>query len=126
MRSVRRGPSGSSLKVDVHSHFVPVLSADQSETLGIADAPWLRDDGDGRGFIMAGGEEYRPVESPLWDPVARLAQMDATGVDIQVMSATPILFAYAAESGRTATWAAMINDIIDALQDEADAQGGCL
>ncbi len=111
MRSVRRGPSGSSMKVDVHSHFVPLLTADQSETLGLADAPWLRDDGDGRGFIMAGGEEYRPVEAPLWDPLARLVQMDATGVDIQVMSATPILFAYAAESGRTATWAAMINDM---------------
>ena len=99
------------MKVDVHSHFFPRLSATQADTLGAADAPWLRDDGDGTGFIMAGGSEYRPVEAPLWDPAARLAQMDEAGVEVQVVSATPILFSYAGDNHRTAAWAAMINDL---------------
>ena len=47
------------MKVDVHSHFFPRLSATQADTLGAADAPWLRDDGDGTGFIMAGGSGTR-------------------------------------------------------------------
>jgi len=80
-------------------------------TLGIDDAPWLRDDGDGTGFMMAGDAEYRPVQAPLWDPHARLAQMDETGVDIQVVSATPILFAYAGDQARSSAWATMINDL---------------
>ncbi len=105
---------GRARRIDVHSHFFPKLSQQQSTVLGIDNGPWLRDDGDGTGFIMAGHAEYRPVEAPLWDPVARLAEMDATGVTIQVMSATPILFAYAGEVAATSRWAAMIND--EALQ----------
>lgn len=99
------------MKVDVHSHFFPLVGLDQARKLGLADPPWLRDDGDGTGFIMAGDAEYRPVQAPLWDPAARLRQMDATGVDIQVVSATPILFSYAADAARTTEWAALINDL---------------
>jgi aminocarboxymuconate-semialdehyde decarboxylase len=97
-------------RIDVHSHFFPPLTKAQSSTLGVAKGPWLRDDGDGTGFIMAGDDEYRPIEEPLWDAKARLAQMDATGVSIQVMSATPILFSYAGDPVHVAKWASMIND----------------
>ena len=98
-------------RIDIHSHFFPLLSKAQSFTLGIENAPWLRDDGDGTGFIMAGDAEYRPIQAPLWDPHARLAEMDETGVDVQVVSATPILFAYGGDAARSSTWAAMINDL---------------
>jgi aminocarboxymuconate-semialdehyde decarboxylase len=97
-------------RIDVHSHFFPPLTKAQSSTLGIAKGPWLRDDGDGTGFIMAGDDEYRPVERQLWDPHARLAQMDQTGVSVQVISATPILFSYAGDARHVAAWASMIND----------------
>jgi len=99
------------MRVDIHSHFFPLLSEIQARTLGLDGAPWLRDDGDGSGFIMSGDKQYRPVESPLWDPVARLAQMDEAGIDVQVMSATPILFSYTAPAADTLKWAAMINDM---------------
>jgi len=98
-------------RIDIHSHFFPLLSKAQSLTLGIDDAPWLRDDGDGTGFMMAGDAEYRPVHAPLWDPEARLAQMDETGVSIQVVSATPILFAYDGDISRSSAWATMVNDL---------------
>ncbi len=98
-------------RIDVHSHFFPAITQKQSLTLGLVDAPWLRNDGDGTGYIMEGDKQFRPVETPLWDPVERLAQMDSTGVTIQVISATPVLFAYAAEAKNTAAWAAMINDM---------------
>lgn len=98
-------------RVDIHSHFYPLLSRRQGEILGLAETPWLRDDGDGTGFMMAGDEEYRPVQAPLWDPRARLIQMDETGVTAQVMSATPMLFAYDAEPAVAERWSAMINDM---------------
>jgi len=99
------------VRIDIHSHFYPLLSRTQAETLGVVDPPWLRDNGDGTGSMMAGNSEYRPVDAPLWDPHARLAQMDNTGVDIQVMSATPMLFSYSADPAATARWAATINDM---------------
>ncbi len=103
--------TGAPPRVDIHAHFYPKLSRSQGETLGLAATPWLRDDGDGTGFMMEDDREYRPVQAPLWDAAARVAQMDQTGVDVQVMSATPMLFSYDAEPARAHRWAAMINDI---------------
>ena len=97
-------------RIDVHAHFYPRLSRADAASLGLAEMPWLRDDGDGTGQMMVGDTEYRPVAAPLWDPVARLAQMDALGVEAQVMSATPLLFAYSADAAAGLSWAAMIND----------------
>ncbi len=97
-------------RVDVHSHFYPKLTRAQGDVLGLAHTPWLRDDGDGTGYMMEGDREYRPVEAPLWDPLARLARMDEVGVDLQVISATPMLFCYSAAPDVATRWAAMIND----------------
>ena len=98
-------------RIDIHSHFFPSLTRNQAATLEVDDAPWLHDNGDGTGFIMAGDTEFRPVQAPLWDATARLGQMDETGTTIQVISATPILFSYAADGPATGRWAAMINDL---------------
>lgn len=99
------------MRVDIHSHFFPLIDRAQAASLGLGDqTPWLRDDGDGTGQMMQGDDEYRPVEAPLWDPTARLAEMDASGVDVQVVSATPMLFGYAADAEHAMTWSAMMND----------------
>ncbi len=99
------------MKIDIHAHFFPQISQSEASRLGADDAPWLRDDGDGTGFIMAGDLEFRPVLAPLWDPAARIAEMDEHGVAIEVVSATPILFRYAAESDAALDWARFINEL---------------
>jgi len=98
------------MRVDIHSHFFPLISSKDCSILGTDDAPWLRDDGDGTGFIMVASEEYRPVQAPLWDPEARVAEMDAHNVTMQVVSATPILFGYAADPAKALAWARFVND----------------
>lgn len=98
-------------RIDVHSHFFPPVTKRDSEILCSPDAPWLRDNGDGTGFIMCGPDEYRPVQAPLWDPIARLADMDRSDTTIQVISATPILFSYSCEASVGRRWAAKINDL---------------
>ena len=103
--------SSKTPRIDIHSHFYPKLTRTQGDVLGLEETPWLRDDGDGGGFMMSGDAEYRPVQAPLWDATARLAEMDATGVTVQVMSATPMLFSYAGEAKVVSRWAAMINDM---------------
>ncbi len=98
-------------RVDMHAHFYPKLTRRQGELLDVPATPWLRDDGDGTGFMMSGDREYRPVQAPLWDAAARLAHMDEIGVAVQVMSPTPMLFAYDAEPSIAMDWAAQINDM---------------
>ncbi|MDX2378849.1 MAG: amidohydrolase family protein [Acidimicrobiia bacterium] len=108
-------------RIDIHSHFFPPLTRRDAEMLESADAPWLRDDGSGSGYIMSGPDEYRPVEAPLWDPAARLAEMDRSGTTIQVISATPILFSYGRPAAIGERWAAKINDLANEMC-EADPE----
>lgn len=108
-------------RIDVHAHFYPLMSRKEAASLGLGQTtPWLRDNGDGTGHMMVGEHEYRPVQAPLWDPAARIAEMDRHGVAVQVMSATPMLFAYAAEPKRALRWSAWINDLAAAMA-ETDA-----
>ena len=39
---------------------------------------------------MLGSREFRPITSACWDASVRLADMDRDGVDVQVVSATPV------------------------------------
>lgn len=55
-------------RIDVHAHFYPLLSQAQGDVLGLPETPWLRDNGDGTGHMMAGDREYRPVEAPCGTP----------------------------------------------------------
>ncbi len=93
--------------VDVHAHVFPRISREESRILAGAGEPWLRD-----GMMMSGEDDYRPVTAELWDAGARLAAMDRAGVDVQVVSSTPLLFGYAAEPERAADWCEMVNDRI--------------
>ncbi|MEU6083250.1 amidohydrolase family protein [Streptomyces sp. NPDC047108] len=98
--------------IDVHAHVFPRLSRTEARVLGGPHEPWLRVEPDGSGMMMDGDESYRPVRAPLWDPHQRLADMDTFGVDVQVISSTPLLFGYAAEPGRARDWCELINDRI--------------
>jgi aminocarboxymuconate-semialdehyde decarboxylase len=80
--------------VDLHSHFFPETWPDLAERFGTPDWPWMRRDGPDRATVMLGSKEFRPITSACWDASVRLADMDRDGVDLQVISATPVLFAY--------------------------------
>ncbi|MFJ4876470.1 amidohydrolase family protein [Streptomyces sp. NPDC088745] len=98
--------------VDVHAHVFPRISRAESRLLQDDEGPWLRSDGadgPGRGMMMRGSREYRPVRRTLWDPAARVADLDRLGVDVQVLSSTPLLFGYDADAGRAADWCRMVN-----------------
>ena len=44
--------------------------------------------------IMVGATEFRRIGANCWDAAVRLADMDADGVDVQVVSPTPVFFSY--------------------------------
>ena len=101
--------------IDVHSHSVPRGWPD----LG-ADQPSLRVDSESEAMILLDGQEFRRVTAECWDPEVRVADMDADGVALQVVSPTPVFFAYDAD-GDTATRVAKIfNDLALELCDRSD------
>ena len=97
------------MKIDVHAHVFPRIA--REEALAADDrAPWLADDGDGKGHIMQGDARFRPVEARLWDASARLRWMDEAGIDVQFVCATPVMFGYAWSVRKAASWCDRMND----------------
>uniref|UniRef100_UPI003F491582 amidohydrolase family protein n=1 Tax=Streptomyces chartreusis TaxID=1969 RepID=UPI003F491582 len=95
--------------VDVHAHVFPHISRAAARLLRDHDGPWLRDHGDGTGMMMVGNVEYRPVTRSLWDPAVRVTEMDTLGVDVQIVSSTPLMFGYDADVARAAAWCDYVN-----------------
>ncbi|MGS0677223.1 amidohydrolase family protein [Shewanella sp. 125m-1] len=97
--------------VDMHTHFIPKQWPDLAEKFGTPNWPWMRHIEAGKAMIMLGQDEYRPVYQALWDPSIRLEEMDRDGVDIQIMSATPILFNYERPAAQAVECAELFNDL---------------
>lgn len=96
--------------VDMHSHFVPESWPDLAERFGTNDWPWLKHTAPGKAMIMVGKREFRPIYDACWNAARRIEEMDRDGVDIQVMCATPILFAYQRTPGEAYDCAQIFND----------------
>ncbi|GAC1032299.1 amidohydrolase family protein [Pseudomonas sp. No.21] len=97
------------MKIDIHSHFFPTITREEAARLNPERAPWLHSDGPS-GQIMVGDKPFRPVHDVLWDPVRRIEHLDEQGLDIQIMCATPVMFAYDAPIERALPWAQLMND----------------
>jgi aminocarboxymuconate-semialdehyde decarboxylase len=97
--------------IDVHSHLVPRGWPDLSAVCGGSGWPWLRLDSERSAMIMVGETEFRPVAPSAWDPGTRLGDMTADGVDIQVVSPTPLFFCYDRPAGQAVKVARIFNDL---------------
>lgn len=99
------------MKIDMHAHHFPRITQEEAAALNAERAPWLRVAPGGKtGDIMRADKPFRPVYDALWDPRARLAEMDAQGVDVQITCATPIMFGYEFEPAKVMPWAQRLND----------------
>lgn len=96
--------------IDIHSHFFPTLAKAEAEALG-PDWPWLKENGDGRGHIMLGDKEFRPVYDALWSPSRRVEELDRDNIDVQILCATPILFGYLKPAAQAEAAARRFNDL---------------
>lgn len=97
--------------IDMHTHIFPRITREDAIALDKELGPWLRVDDAETGMIMRNDKEFRPVIAPLWDPSARVEDMDRQGVAVQIVCATPIMFGYALDAAKVADWAARMNDL---------------
>jgi aminocarboxymuconate-semialdehyde decarboxylase len=92
--------------IDVHTHYVPAGWPDLGE-----GRPRLRVDSEREAMIMVGSREYRPVSSSAWDAEVRVADMDADGIERQVVSPTPLFFGYDLPGDEATKVARIFNDL---------------
>jgi aminocarboxymuconate-semialdehyde decarboxylase len=114
-------PAPKPVTVDLHSHFFPKSWPDFDARFGGAPWPRMEITGSDTGCVMIGTKAFRPVTSACWDVKRRLAEMDRDGIDIQVISATPVLFSYARPVDQALEVAKIFNDM--ALEMCAEGEG---
>ncbi|OUS32483.1 aminocarboxymuconate-semialdehyde decarboxylase [Thalassotalea sp. 42_200_T64] len=97
--------------VDMHTHFLPKQWPNLAKKFGGGEWPWMHHTEPGKAMLMLGDKDFRPVYEACWNPAVRLEEMDRDGIDIQVMCATPLLFAYAKKANEAHECAKIFNDL---------------
>src|SRR5271165_7609832 len=97
--------------IDIHNHFFPSSWPDLAARYGTPDWPWIKHTEPGKADIMVGDRFFRHIYSACWDPEVRLREMDRDGIDLQVLSATPVLFAYERPVEHALDCARLFNDL---------------
>jgi aminocarboxymuconate-semialdehyde decarboxylase len=97
---------------DVHAHCIPDDLVDLLRADGPRFGIEVVTDDRGESAVIAGRVRLAPFRSILGDTGARLAAMDATGVDVQVLSSWVDLTAYALEPAQGAAYSRRVNQIL--------------
>ena len=96
--------------IDIHNHFFPRNWPDLAARYGTPNWPWIKHTEAGKAEIRLGDRFFRQIDSACWDPDVRLNEMDRDGVEMQVLSATPVLFAYERPVEHALDCAQLFND----------------
>jgi aminocarboxymuconate-semialdehyde decarboxylase len=96
--------------IDIHNHFFPRAWPDLAARYGTPNWPWIKHTETGKAEIMVGDRFFRQIYSACWDAEVRLNEMDRDGVEMQVLSGTPVLFAYERPVEHALDCAALFND----------------
>ena len=96
--------------IDIHNHFFPRTWPDLAARFGTPDWPWIKHTEPGKAEIMVGNRFFRHIYSACWDAEVRLQEMDRDGIEMQVLSATPVLFAYDRPAEHALECAKLFND----------------
>lgn len=98
--------------VDIHAHFLPEGLGDFAAETG--DDRWPSLCVGDRNLIMRGDDVFRRVSSSCFDVQRRIADLDAAGVDHQVLSPVPITFVDWAPADAATRYHAAQNDLLAA------------
>lgn len=97
-------------KIDLHTHVLPKEWPDLEARYGYPGFVRLEHHRAGCARMIVGGSVFREIGDNCWDPVKRLAECDAAGVDVQVLSTVPVMFSYWAKPAHGLELSWILND----------------
>ena len=112
---------------DIHAHIVPAGLPERLQSLKMANSFVLTPVDDGMlMFEYANGKRHGPIPMGLVDVNQRLRDMDAQGVDVQMLACAPMLFAYEEPADIGAEVCRLTNDAMLAVAEEHPDRFGVL
>jgi aminocarboxymuconate-semialdehyde decarboxylase len=110
------------MTIDLHTHILPRTWPSWTARSGYAGWIELAHESPGGGCARmtqttsvdgsTPPRSFRAVDASLWDPLVRLAQMDAHGVSAQVLSTVPVMFSHWARPADAYDLHRLLNDHI--------------
>ncbi len=99
------------MKIDIHTHIMPERMPDWTKKFGYGEFIHL-EHRNCKACMIKGDKVFREVEDNCYNPGVRIAEMNETGVDRQVLSTIPVLFNYWAKASDALETARFLNDHI--------------
>src|ERR1700683_4117249 len=96
--------------IDIHNHFFPSSWPDLAARYGTPDWPSIKHTEPGKADIIVGDRFFRHIDAACWDPEVRLRGWDRQGSALQIIPATPVLFAYERPVEHALDCAQLFND----------------
>jgi len=104
--------------VDLHTHFLPQFFVDEAAAGGVFGVRA------GGGFVTHPEGFRYPIAPAFVDMAAKLAEMDAAGIDVAVLSGAPTLFFYDAPADEAADFARRSNDALAGVAGQSERLAG--
>ncbi len=98
------------MKIDFHTHVVPALPDFAARYDDPRWPSFAISADETTGELSRGGRVVRTVPPSSWSPAARIVDMDAAGIDVQVLSPLPPLVCDWADPEPAAAWADALNE----------------
>ncbi len=98
------------MKIDLHTHILPETWPDLAERYGYGGFVKLEHHAPCRARMMIDGKFFREIEDNCWSPQRRLEDCRRAGVDRQVLSTVPVMFAYFTKPADGNDLARLLND----------------
>ncbi len=98
------------MHIDIHAHFVPRDCFDVVDSAGRRYGPNISTNEKGQDTQFVDGKKTGGVSRKFWDLETRIKDMDAQGVDIQLLSVLPRLSYYDLEIEASLWFSRRVND----------------
>ncbi len=82
------------LKIDMHTHIIPVEMPNWTEKFGYGDFIYLQQDQPGTAKMMKGNRFFREIRENCWDPDVRIKEYAEHDTQVQVVCTIPVMFSY--------------------------------